>query len=385
MWRERERERGGNGGGADPTDDALAPPLPPPVRSPAALARDYYDVLGVSKTASDSEVKRAYYKLAKQHHPDTNAGDAAAARKFQEATRAYDALRDPQKRALYDSLGSADAYESVEKGGGGAGPGGPGAGGGGFNPFGGGGGGPGGVPPDVEDVFAAFFGGLGGGGARGGRGGGGFRWAGGGHPFGGFAAAVPDMHVSLRIPFDLAATGGRRTINVGGAAVELDIPAGVDSGAVLRLAGRGPPPPPGAPPGTPAGSLLVELDVERSPTFDRAGADVSVRADVDYWDAALGASIRVPTPLDGTRELTLKPGTQPGDRLRMRGYGLPRLGRGAGAAAAGGGGRGDQYVSVGVRVPRSLTPRARELLAALRDEMKGGRGGGDAEKDRRAA
>ena len=370
MRAEREYEGTANARGAG-TQHRRALPTPkkktkkktPPSSSlhTAALARDYYDVLGVSKAASDGDIKKAYYKLAKKHHPDTNAGDADAAKKFQEATRAYDALRDPQKRSLYDSLGSADAYESVEKGGGGGG-----GGGGAGGPFGGyGGGGGGGVPPDVEDVFAAFFGGLGGGGGGGRRG---FAWAGGG-PFGGFAARAPDARASLRIPFDLAATGGRRTITVGGASVELDIPAGVDTGAVLRLAGRGPQPPPGAPPGTPSGALLVELDVDPSPIFDRAGADVTVRTDVDVWDAALGASVRVPTPLDGERELTLKPGTQPGDRLRMRGYGLPRLRNGSG--------RGDQFVVISVRVPRgaSLTPRSKELLASLRDECGGAKRG----------
>lgn len=359
--------RGGRAAAASPTaDDASTDPAPSCLRpsAPHAPARDYYDVLGVPKGAPDADVKRAYYRLAKAHHPDTNPGDAAAAAKFQEATRAYDALRDPQKRALYDALGSADEFEAAEKGGGGGA--GPRAGG----PFGGA---PGssGVPPDVEDVFAAFFGGLGG------RGG--FRAAGfgGGFPGGGFGFAAPDARVGLRIPFDLAARGGRRTLNVGGGdggAVEVDIPAGVDTGATLRLAGRGPRPPPGAPAGTPAGDLLVQLEVEASPTFGRAGADVTVSAAVDFWDAALGATVTVPTPLDGEVKLALKPGTQPGDRLRMRGYGLPRPTARARSPSPPppGAGRGDQYVRVAVRVPRALTPAAADLVRRLRDEVKGG-------------
>ena len=335
----------------------------------------------MARTATDSEIKRAYYKLAKAYHPDTNKDDpAGAAAKFQEAGKAYEALRDPDKRAVYDAAGSAAAYEA-----GGGGPfGGEGGAGG---PFGGGGG-PG---PDVEDIFAAFFGGLGGGGAGGGRGRtarGGFAWGGGGggggNPFAGMRAAMPDAHIAVRIPFMDAIRGGVRTLNLagpgpgpGGAgdtrSVEVNIPAGVGRGATLRLAGQGPRPPPGYPAGTTPGDLLIEVDVEPHPVFERAGADILVSAAVPLWAAIAGGSVTVPT-LDGDKELVIKAGTQPGDRLRMRGYGAPRLGRGGVSA-----GRGDQYVKVAVRVPRATTAAQRAAVEAARaafGEGRAGAGGG---------
>jgi len=339
---------------------AASAAVPPP--------RDYYDVLGVSKTASDSEIKRAYYKLAKAYHPDTNKDDpAGAASKFQEAGKAYETLRDPDKRAAYDAAGSAAAFES-----GGGSP--FGAGG----PFGGGGGGAGGGGPSVDDIFSAFFGGLGGSGG-GGRPGarGGFAWgSAGGNPFANMRPSMPDAHVAVRIPFMDAIRGGVRTLSLadasGGSAgggsrsVEVNIPAGVGPGATLRLAGQGPRPPPGYPPNTAPGDLLIEVDVEPHPVFERAGADIHVAAAVPFWDAAGGGTISVPT-LDGPRELAIKAGTQPGDRLRMRGFGAPRLGRGGAAA-----GRGDQYVRVAVRVPRATTAAQRTALEAVKAAFEGG-------------
>ena len=359
--------------------------------------RDYYDILGVPRGAPEADVKRAFYRLAKKHHPDANAdGDQAeAARRFQEVNRAYDCLRDPQKRALYDQVG-VEAFEGgVGRGGGGGAGGGGGFGGGMGGPFGGFGGGFGNQQqqqPDVEDIFAAFFGGLGG------RGGGG----GAGNPFAAARMRSPDIHVSVRLPFEAAARGGRRTLTLaaggpgggGGGpprAVEIDVPAGIDSGAVLRVAGGGAPLPAGAPRGAARGDLLVEVEVEPSATFRRPWSaqgrpeDVEVLADVDFWDAALGGGVTVPTPLDGRRELALRPGTQPGDRLRMKGYGLPRLRqppRAPGSSAPQQ--RGDQYVRVGVRVPRRLSARATRLLRELAEEVKGGGGGGGSGSEEKA-
>lgn len=370
-------------------------------KSSSSPPRDYYDVLGVPRGAPEAEVKRAFYRLAKKHHPDANAdGDQAeAARRFQEVNKAYDCLRDPQKRALYDQVG-VEAFEGGVGSGGAAGAGGGAGGGfGGGGPFGGFGGGFAGggrqqQQPDVEDIFAAFFGGLGGRGAAGAGGrGGGFSWSSssGQNPFAAAMMRSPDIHVSVRLPFEAAARGGRRTLNLAGVggfggarsessrAVEIDVPAGVDTGAVLRLSGQGAPLPAGAPRGATRGDLLVEVEVEPSPVFARRSRegrpeDVEVRADVDFWDAALGGSATVPTPLDGPRELALRPGTQPGDRLRMKGYGLPRLPprRGQGASSSD---RGDQYVRVGVRVPKKLSAKAARLLRELAEEVKGGGGG----------
>ena len=276
-----------------------------------------------------------------------------------------------------------EAFEGgVGSGGGGAGGGGGGFGGGGFGgPFGGFGGGSQQQQqqPDVDDIFAAFFGGLGGGGAPG------------RNPFAASASAArmrsPDIHVSVRLPFEAAARGGRRTLNLAGIngrdsrTVEIDVPPGIDSGAVLRLSGQGAPLPPNAPKGTTRGNLLVEVEVEPSPIFARRSRmgkpeDVEVSADVNFWDAALGGSVTVPTPLEGARELSLRPGTQPGDRFRMKGYGLPKLSHASRTSSAAAAPRGDQYVKVGVRVPKHLSPRAAQLLRELADEARGAGGKG---------
>jgi DnaJ-class molecular chaperone len=354
-----------------------------PAASAAAAApppQDYYAVLGVPRTATDSDIKRAYYKLAKAYHPDTNKENpAGAASKFQEAGKAYEALRDPDKRAAYDAAGSAQAYES--------GGGNPFGGGGGGGPFGGAGG-PGG--PEVEDIFAAFFGGLGGspGGGRGRASRGGFAWGGGGgggNPFANMRPAMPDAHIAVRIPFMDAIRGGVRTLNLsdsgsagggggsgGTRSVEVNIPAGVGTGATLRLAGQGPRPPPGYPPNTTPGDLLIEVDVEPHPIFERVGPDILVTAAVPLWDAIAGGAITVRT-LDGDKELVIKAGTQPGDRLRMRGYGAPRLGRGGVSS-----GRGDQYVRVAVRLPKATTAGQLAAVEAVRVAFDGRAGAGGA-------
>lgn len=236
-------------------------------------------------------MKKAYYKLAKQYHPDTNKDDPKAAQKFQEAQQAYDTLRDPQKRGLYDQLGHA-GYQQMEAGGG-PGPGGAGFGGG---PFG-----AGGQNIDPEDLFQAFFGGR----ARGGAGGAGFQnvnfadlfGAGGPGGGGGQWQRAPsrgaDVHTVLRIGFLDAMRGATQRLDLSGVMpggakeVEVVIPAGVDTGSELRLAGSGAP----GPPGKPAGDLLVMLQVMPSGTFEREGFDLSVDVPVDMVDAALGASV----------------------------------------------------------------------------------------------
>lgn len=353
---------------SDPSGGMTQPRSMPVLRrgfrsSAPAWAKTYYDTLGVTRGASDSEIKKAFYKLAKQYHPDTNQDDPTAAKKFQEVQHAYDTLRDPQKRSAYDQLGHA-AYESAEAGGGAPGSGGP---------FGGA---SAGVHVDPEDLFREFFGSSGGGGSAanfqgtifehifsGGAGGG----------FGGRARRGRSLQAALTITFEEAVKGTSRVIDpssIGvrgshGAPVEIEIPPGVDSGFQLRVDGKGLP----GPQGTPPGDLLIQIHVLPSPRFQREGFDLYSEATVGIADAALGTSVEVPT-VDGRAEVKVKPGTQPGDKLRMRGYGIPmdlvgQRGR-----------RGDQYVIVKVSVPKILTARQKELLEELRSGKKPSTKGG---------
>lgn len=322
--------------------------------SNAALAQTYYDILGVGRGASDAEIKKAYYALAKKYHPDTNQGDPQAAKKFQDVQRAYDTLRDPQKRTAYDQLGHT-AYEAADASGGA-----PGSGGG---PFGGGQG----MHVDPEDLFREFFGGGAGSGAAGGFQGTIFEHVFGGG-FGGAARRGRSIQAGITISFEEAIKGTRRTIDpsslglrgMSGSSspVEIVIPAGVDNGFQLRVEGKGLPGPQGLPPG----DLLLQIMVAPSPKFQRDGFDVYTEAKIGLADAALGTMVEVPT-VDGRAEVKVRPGTQPGDKLRMRGYGVPmdligQRGR-----------KGDQYVIVRVSVPRTLTQRQKELL----EEFRGGK------------
>ncbi|CAL8466525.1 g6061 [Coccomyxa elongata] len=303
--------------------------------SRVSLAKDYYEVLGVPRDASDADVKKAYYKLAKQYHPDTNKGDDAAAAKFQEVSKAYDTLRDPQKRQQYDGMG-ADNYERMsESGGAGFSQGQQGQ----YNWD---------QAQEFEDIFAQFFGGGGGGFARGGMGGG----------FGGFRAKGPDIHARIRVPFMDAVKGTKVKTNLKGG-VEVDIPAGIDNGAMLKMPGMGGPVPRQFGGAGEPGDLLLQVEVEPSPIFQRDGNDVSVSRTIDFVDAILGRDLRVPT-LEGEADVRVRPGTQPGDRLRMRGYGIPHVHNPSR--------KGDQYVVLNVRLPRDINEQQRQLLESFREE-----------------
>ena len=231
-------------------------------RTSSPLFKTYYEVLGVSRGATDPEIKKAYYKLAKQYHPDTNQGDPdAAAKKFQEAQRAYDTLRDPQKRSAYDQMGHA-AYEHADATGGA-----PGAGG----PFGGGG--PG-MQVDPEDLLREFFG-RGAGGAGGARGGG-FQGTIFEQVFGGGFGMRRGRSVQagLTISFEEAIKGTSRRVDPGamgipGAAskpIDINIPPGVDNGFQMNVEGKGLPGPKGVPPG----DLIVQIMVMPSMKFQRS-------------------------------------------------------------------------------------------------------------------
>ena len=293
---------------------------------------DYYDMLGLGRSASKSEVKKAYYQLAKKYHPDTNAGDPAAAKKFAEITEAYEVLSDDDKRSTYDRFGRA----GLDGGGGGVG--------GGGGPFGGFGG-FGGQSMTPEEMFEAFEQAFGGGFGLGGR-----RQR--GPPRG------RDIQTSVALDLLEAAQGCKRTVSWrspeggGNRTVEVAIPAGVDSGMNLRLNGQGEDGPAGK------GNLYISVSVAEHPVFERNGADIHVKVRLSITEAILGTLVIIPT-LGGKVELKVPPGTQTGDRRVMAGRGI---------AQAGVPGKGHQFVHFEVLIPRKLTERQRSLLEELSKE-----------------
>lgn len=310
--------------------------------SSSALSKTYYEVLEVSKNASDGDIKKAFYKLAKKYHPDTNQGDPTAAEKFQEVQRAYDTLRDPQKRAAYDQLGHS-AYESAEAGGGS-----PGAG-----PF------SGGQQVDPEELFREFFGRGGGQSAHGFHGTIFEHIFGGTQGFGARPRRGRSIQAGMTITFDEAVKGTTRRVDLSALgirglphdSVEVNIPAGVDDGFQLQVEGKGMPGPQGMPPG----DLLLQIMVLPSPNFKREGFDLYTEAKLDMIDAVLGTKIDVKS-IHGSVEVRIKPGTQSGDKLRMRGYGVPmdlmgQRGR-----------KGDQFVVIKVNIPKKISEYQRKLL-----------------------
>lgn len=346
--------------------------------------RDYYEVLGVERTSSVSEIKRAYRKKAMEFHPDRNPGDGEAEERFKEAAEAFEVLSDDQKRQLYDQFG----HEGPSRGG--------------FSGF-----------SSADEVFAHFgdlfgdlFGNLGFGGRR--RGG---------------PARGADLKMRIVIPFAEAVAGSERELTVprrtacdtcdgsgaaegsspescsqcggsgqvvhrqgfftlqttcprcqgegvtitdpcgtcGGTGVQqveselnIKVPAGVDDGQTLRVPGAGQPGAKGGPPG----NLYVQIRVEPDERFVRDEYDVHTRAKISMLQAVLGCTVTIPT-LDGDTEIDLDPGTQPGEVIVRRGKGIPVLG---------GRGRGDQHVHVQVEIPHKLDGAHEDLLRQIADE-----------------
>jgi molecular chaperone DnaJ len=362
--------------------------------------KDYYQVLGVAKNASQSEIKKAYRKLAQKNHPDANPGDASAEERFKEISAAYDVVGDEEKRKQYDQV-----REMAASGFGGAGGGIP---GGGFP----GGGFPGGQRVRVEDLgdlgdLGDLFGGLFGGGRRGRS-----RAA---RPQRGadleaqvhvsFEDAMAGTTVPVRVdgpapcprcggsgaepgttPVTCPQCGGEGVISVnqglfavsqtcptchgagrvvqtpctechGSGSVrrtrsfQVKIPAGVRDGARIRLAGRGEP----GGPGGAAGDLFVQVHVAKHPLFARKGNDLTLELPVTFAEAALGANVGVPT-LNGPVTLKVPGGTQSGQTFRIRGKGAPRRG-----------GHGDLLVTVSVEVPKKLSREEKQLLKQLQE------------------
>lgn len=356
---------------------------------------DYYEALGVAKGASDSEIKKAYRKLAKKYHPDANPDNKEAEVKFKEITEAYEVLSDTDKRAAYDRYGHA-AFEQ----GGGAG--------GGFGGFGGFDG-----DIDLSDILNGMFGGGFGGGRR--------------RPRGPKPGA--DIRQTIQITFEEAAFGCEKELSIntsetcstchgskakpGTSAstcgkchgtgrvvvqqrtimgmmqteqtcdacrgegkiikepcqtchghgkvravkkVTVSIPAGIDHGQTLRVSGKGEVGDVGAP----TGDLLVTVSVKSHPVFERRGNDVYMRMPISFVQAALGAELSIPT-LDGNVKFTIQPGTQTSTTFRLQGKGIPSLRNNKH--------RGDQYVEVYVVIPKDLTEKQKNILREFEPEL----------------
>ena len=281
--------------------------------------KDYYKVLGVARSASADEIKRAYRKLAREFHPDKNKA-AGAEDKFKEINEANEVLSDAEKRKAYDTLGPnwkggqqftpPPGWESMFGAGGGRGPRGGARGGPGFG--GGAGGG------NFSDFFSTLFGGQ-----MGGMGGGGFEDMG-----GGFGGAPQPSRAKIAIALEDSYEGAQKTLSVNGRTLNVRIPKGVTAGQSIRLSGQG----------SHGGDLLLEIEFAPNERFKLDGRNVTVHVNLAPWEAALGGKVPVPT-LGGTVELTIPAGTQSGRKLRLKGRGLP------GTTA------GDQIVSLQIATP----------------------------------
>lgn len=314
------------------------------------LDKDFYAILGVPQDADEATIKKAYRKLAREWHPDAKPGDAAAEQKFKDIGEAYAVLSDPEQRKQYDAI------RAMTRGGAR------------FAAGGGGGGGSAGF----EDLFAQMFGGAGGGGARNVR----FGTAGGGAQtinledllggFGGFGGGYSatrgprrgeDVEARTTISFRQAAVGDTITLRTPeGGTITTRIPAGVKDGQKIRLRGKGRRGDPGAPPG----DLLLHVHVRPHPVFERDGLNLLVDVPVTFAEAALGATVAVPTLEGGTVKVKVPAGTPSGRVLRVRGRGIKAKQ-----------GTGDLLVRVNVVVPQKLSDRAREAVEVLRAEENG--------------
>jgi len=326
----------------------------------AVKFQDYYEVLGVPRTATEDDIRTAYRKLARKHHPDVNPGDKSAEEKFKDINEAYEVLSDSEKRKRYDELGSnwkagADFTQASGRGNGRVD----------FESMFGGNRSASGFSHFFESMFGS---------RRGAGDGGGFRMSG-----RDVDAEIPltleEAHrgVTRSISFDATETcpdcngSGRKDGKVcpkcRGAGVvhrpkslEVTIPPGVRDGVVVRLAGQGELGGNGASPG----DLYLHVRIEPHPLFEVVGDDdIQIELPIAPWEAALGAKVNVPT-LDGPVEMKIPPGSQGGQRLRLRKLGLARRG----------GERGDQYVKLKILVPQKLTAKEMELFKKLAAESR---------------
>jgi curved DNA-binding protein len=308
------------------------------------MAKDYYKTLGVKKDASEKEIKSAFRKLAKKHHPDANPDNPEAEAKFKEINEAYEVLSDADKRQTYDRFGTVNPGQGI--------PGGAGAPGGGTYYYSGSGNG--GEMP-FSDILEQMFGGIGG---RRGTRTRGTQEA----DFGGFGSAAPtsgqDIEQPVAITLREAYQGATRIITKGERRIKANIPAGADTGTRVRLSGEGGQ---GMGGGLP-GDLYLVVEVEPDPQFKRDGSNLEVEVKVDVFAAMLGGGVEVPT-LDRPVRLNIPAGTQSGRKFRLTGKGMPIL-RKAGEF-------GDLYARVLITVPASLTDEQKALVEQLRDSLQG--------------
>ena len=326
--------------------------------------KDFYAILGVPRDADEAAIKKAYRKLARKHHPDQNAGEAAAEQRFKDIGEANSVLSDPEKRREYD------AVRQMASGGARFTAGGPGgsAGGGGFDDvfssmFGGGGGGggqrvrystggagsPGAGQPNLEDLLGGMFGGAGGTGPSYG-GGAGFRAPTGPRKGG-------DLTARTTLSFRDAVEGATVTLGVtGGDQITTRIPAGVKDGQKIRLRGKGQPGERGAA----SGDLILTISVQKHPVFGRDGDNLVLDLPVTFAEAALGATVSVPTLTGDPVKVRIAPGTPSGRVLRVKGRGVQVKGT-----------PGDLMARVVVVVPQRLSDEVREAVETLRSQDQG--------------
>lgn len=315
--------------------------------------KDYYKVLGVSKTATQDEIKKAFRKLAMKYHPDKNAGDKTAEAKFKEVNEAHEVIGDPGKRRKYDELGSNwNAYQQGGQTGGGfdwgkyqqqyGGQGGQtySTNFGDFgSAFGGGGGG-------FSDFFEAFFGGAGSG-------------FGGAKQRGGRKQQLKgdDMQAELPIRLEDAYNGAETIFEIGGQKIKLKIKKGAYDGQTLKLPGKGYP---GHNSG-PNGDLLLTLKLQKHPLYNRIDDDLYMDLPLDIFTAVLGGKLDV-TTLKGKIKITIPPETSNGKTLRLGGLGMPKYGKDSQ--------HGDLFVKIDLQTPKDLTPEEKKLFEQLRDLRK---------------
>jgi curved DNA-binding protein len=298
-------------------------------------AKDYYEILGVGKNASDDELKRAFRKLAMKYHPDRNPNKKEAEERFKEINEAYAVLSDKEKRKQYDMFGAEGfrqrfTQEDI------------------FRGF------------DFDEILSGLFGGRGKREFRfGGRGGFDF-----GDIFGGYQNAGrmrqrgEDIVYEMTISLEEAAFGGEKRISyrTDGKTEEVSvkIPPGIPSGKKLRLAGKGTE----GRNGGPTGDLYLQISIMEHPTFKREGDDLIVEKEIPFSGAVLGTTIEVPT-LEGMKKVKIPQGTQSHTKLRLKGLGIPHFH---------GEGRGDEFVKVIVKVPRRVSERSKKMIEELANE-----------------
>lgn len=317
--------------------------------------RDYYDVLGINRSADEKEIKRAYRKLAKKYHPDINPGDKQAEQKFKEITEAYNVLSDSEKKKLYDEYGFEALEEGFQAGHNQSG---------GWSNFSGSFGNGGKYQEfhftndNMGDIFDDIFGGFSGDffhGHNGRHGGNSFHFkSGNGFDSSSFSQDGADAHADVTISFDEAVSGCNKVLHLQDengktSSLQVHIPAGIDEGQSVRLRGKGA----SGIGGGSAGDLMLKVHITPKPGYVRKGNDVYVTVNIPFTTAALGGEAIVPT-LTGKVCCKIAAGTQAGSKIRLKNKGIPSM--------KNPGHKGDEYIVIQIEVPKTLTPAERQKL-----------------------